>query len=133
MALSLAISAASVNRKYEDLRLRSSPASIVSTCAFSLVALLLATVSSAQTPQSKIGSLDLRIGGIQATVRLRNLSSPKTFPPEFRLSLRKMGRRLRPQQSRSTSANRGCWRIPPERKGAKKPPEYSLARCTTRC
>jgi len=59
--------------------LRAGRAPLISKCALSLVAFLLASVSFAQTQQTKIGSLDLRIGGIQATVTPAQPVIPKNI------------------------------------------------------
>jgi len=60
------------------------------------VALLLATVSSAQTPQSKIGSLDLRIGGIQATVTPAQPVIPKNISSGVQIVVTQNGQTLTP-------------------------------------
>ena len=74
----------------------SSLASTASKCALSLVALLLATVSYAQTPQSKIGSLDLGIGGIQATVTPAQPVIPKNISSGVQIVVTQNGQTLTP-------------------------------------
>jgi hypothetical protein len=71
-------------------------ASILSKCAVFLAALLLATVSFAQTPQSKIGSLDLRIGGIQATVTPAQPVIPKNISSGVQIVVTQNGQTLTP-------------------------------------
>jgi len=60
------------------------------------VALLLATVSYAQTPQSKIGSLDLGIGGIQATVTPAQPVIPKNISSGVQIVVTQNGQTLTP-------------------------------------
>src|SRR6266403_26514 len=70
----------------------------MSKCALSLVAFLLASVSFAQTPQTKIGSLDLRIGGIQATVTPASPVIPKNIASGVQVVVTQNGKQLTPAQ-----------------------------------
>src|SRR6266581_3058307 len=66
----------------------------MSKCALSLVAFLLASVSFAQTPQTKIGSLDLRIGGIQATVTPAQPVIPKNIASGVQVVVTQNGQQM---------------------------------------
>jgi Bacterial Ig-like domain/Carboxypeptidase regulatory-like domain len=75
--------------------LRASPASIVSKCALSLTALLFGTLVCAQTP-TKIGSLDLSIGGLQATVTPSQPVIPKNIASGVQIVVSQNGQTLAP-------------------------------------
>jgi len=62
------------------------------------VALLLATLACAQTPQTKIGSLDLTIGGIQATVTPAKPVIPKNIASGVQVVVTQNGKQLSASQ-----------------------------------
>jgi Bacterial Ig-like domain/Carboxypeptidase regulatory-like domain/Bacterial Ig domain len=74
--------------------LRTSPYSIVRTLVFVMLAMVCAKPSLPQTPQVKIGSLDLTIGGVQATVTPTKPVIPKNIASGVQVVVTQNGQQL---------------------------------------
>ena len=78
--------------------MRTSPHSIARSLAVCLLALVFARPLLPQAPQVKIGSLDLAIGGIQATVTPASPVIPKNIASGVQVVVTQNGNQLTPAQ-----------------------------------